>query len=33
MPVLIGSACLWIGAFALFTLCYGPMLRLPREVQ
>ena len=33
MPLLIASACLWISAFAVFTLCYGPMLLLPREAH
>jgi len=33
MPLLIASACLWIGAFGLFTLSYGRMLLLPRDVQ
>ena len=33
MPLLIGSACLWIAAFAGFTLWYGPMLLLPREAR
>ena len=31
MPLLIVSACLWIAAFAVFVLCYGPMLLLPRD--
>lgn len=31
MPLLIASACLWIAAFGLFALCYGPMLLLPRD--
>ncbi|MGP0061574.1 MAG: NnrS family protein [Beijerinckiaceae bacterium] len=29
MPLLVVSACLWIAAFGLFTLAYGPMLVLP----
>jgi uncharacterized protein involved in response to NO len=33
MPLLIASACLWIGAFGLFTVCYGPMLLLPRDAH
>ena len=33
MPLLMVSACLWIAAFALFTLTYGPMLLLPREAH
>jgi uncharacterized protein involved in response to NO len=33
MPLLIASACLWIGAFGLFTVSYAPMLLLPRDVQ
>jgi uncharacterized protein involved in response to NO len=28
MPLLVASGILWIGAFALFVLCYGPMLLL-----
>jgi uncharacterized protein involved in response to NO len=31
MPLLVASASLWIGAFALFVFCYGPMLLSPRE--
>jgi uncharacterized protein involved in response to NO len=31
MPLLIASACLWIAAFGLFALCYGPTLLLPRD--
>ena len=31
MPLLIASVCLWIAAFGVFTLCYGPMLFLPRD--
>ena len=30
-PLLIASACLWIAAFGLFTLSYGPMLLLPKR--
>jgi len=33
MPLLIASACLWIAAFGVFTLCYGPMLLLPRAAH
>jgi uncharacterized protein involved in response to NO len=33
MPLLIASACLWIGAFGLFTVSYAPMLLRPRDVQ
>jgi len=29
MSLLVVSACLWIAAFGLFVLCYGPMLLLP----
>ena len=29
MPLLVGSACLWIAAFAGFVLCYSPMLLRP----
>ena len=28
MPLLVASGILWVGAFALFVLCYGPMLLL-----
>jgi uncharacterized protein involved in response to NO len=31
MPLLVASAILWIGAFALFVLRYGPMLLLPES--
>ena len=31
MPLLVASGILWIGAFALFVLCYGPMLLLPEN--
>jgi uncharacterized protein involved in response to NO len=31
MPLFVASAILWIGAFALFVLCYGPMLLLPES--
>ncbi|MGH7073378.1 MAG: NnrS family protein [Stellaceae bacterium] len=31
VPLLIVSAGLWIAAFGVFTLCYGPMLFLPRQ--
>jgi uncharacterized protein involved in response to NO len=31
MPLLVASGILWIGAFALFVLCYGPMLLLPES--
>ena len=31
MSLLVASAILWIGAFALFVLIYGPMLLLPRS--
>jgi len=30
MPLLVASACFWIGAFGVFVLCYGPILFLPR---
>ena len=30
MPLLQGSAALWIAAFTLFVLHYGPMLLRPR---
>jgi uncharacterized protein involved in response to NO len=33
VPLLTVSACLWISAFGGFTLCYGPMLLLPREAH
>jgi len=33
MPLLIASACLWIAAFGLFVLSYGPMLFLPRPTH
>ena len=33
VPLLTVSACLWISAFGVFTLCYGPMLLLPREAH
>jgi uncharacterized protein involved in response to NO len=35
MPLLVVSACLWIAAFGLFTLAYGPMLILspPRRLK
>jgi len=29
MTLLVGSACLWIAAFAGFVLCYSPMLLQP----
>jgi uncharacterized protein involved in response to NO len=31
MALLVASGTLWIGAFALFVLCYGPMLLLPES--
>ncbi len=31
MPLLIAAALLWIAAFILFIVQYGPMLCLPRE--
>jgi len=31
MPLLVASASLWIGAFVLFAICYGPMVLLPRK--
>ena len=31
IPLLIASACLWIGAFGLFTVSYAPMLLGPRD--
>jgi uncharacterized protein involved in response to NO len=31
MPLLFVSATLWIVAFGLFLLCYGPMLMRPRR--
>ena len=31
MPLLVASGIMWIGAFALFVLCYGPMLLLPES--
>src|ERR1700737_3699613 len=31
MPLLVASAILWIGAFALFVLVYAPMLLLPER--
>jgi uncharacterized protein involved in response to NO len=30
MPLLVGSACLWIAAFVGFVLCYSPMLLLAK---
>jgi len=30
-PLLVASGVLWTGAFALFVLCYGPMLLLPES--
>ena len=33
MPLLIISGCLWITAFGLFVLRYGPFLLWPREVH
>lgn len=33
MPLLVVSACLWISAFGVFLLVYGPMLLLPREAH
>jgi uncharacterized protein involved in response to NO len=33
VPLLAVSACLWISAFGVFTLCYGPMLLLPRKIH
>jgi uncharacterized protein involved in response to NO len=33
MPLLVASGILWIGAFALFVLCYGPMLLFPESPQ
>ena len=33
MPLLVASGILWIGAFALFVLCYGPMLLLPESAD
>ena len=32
-PLLVASGILWIGAFALFVLCYGPMLLLPESLD
>ena len=32
MPLFIVSAGLWIAAFGVFTLCYGPMLLRPRNI-
>jgi uncharacterized protein involved in response to NO len=31
MPLLVASGIMWTGAFALFVLCYGPMLLLPEN--
>jgi uncharacterized protein involved in response to NO len=31
MPLLVASASLWIAAFGLFVIGYGPMLLLPRR--
>jgi uncharacterized protein involved in response to NO len=31
MPLLVASASLWIGAFGLFVIGYGPILLLPRR--
>jgi uncharacterized protein involved in response to NO len=31
MPLLVTSASLWIGAFVLFVMFYGPMLLLPQS--
>jgi uncharacterized protein involved in response to NO len=31
MPLLVASASLWIGAFVLFVISYGPMLLLPQS--
>ena len=33
MPLLVASAILWIGAFALFVLVYAPMLLLPERAN
>ena len=33
MPLLVASGILWIGAFALFVLCYGPMLLRPESAD
>lgn len=33
MPLLIGSAGLWVAAFGLFACSYGPMLILPNEAR
>jgi uncharacterized protein involved in response to NO len=33
IPLLVASAGLWIGAFALFVLIYGPMLLLPPQTR
>jgi uncharacterized protein involved in response to NO len=33
MSLLVTSASLWIGAFGLFALVYGPMLLLPRRAR
>lgn len=33
MPLLIGSAGLWVAAFGLFACSYGPMLILPKETR
>jgi len=33
MPLLVASASLWIGAFMLFVLFYGPMLLLPQSAN
>jgi uncharacterized protein involved in response to NO len=33
IPLLVASAGLWIGAFALFVVVYGPMLLLPRQIN
>jgi uncharacterized protein involved in response to NO len=31
LALLIAAACFWIAAFAVFVVCYGPMLLLPRR--
>jgi uncharacterized protein involved in response to NO len=31
MPLLMASASLWVAAFGLFTLAYGPMLIFPKR--
>jgi len=32
-PLLVASGTLWIGAFALFVFCYGPMMLLPESAN